>query len=76
LEDDGSALMTEVRIDRHQLANGLFYGCEGMRVGGRRRLKISPHLAYGASGIPGVIPENAVITAEIAVLDAVRLPPS
>lgn len=71
LEDEGHTLCTEVRIDRHQLANGLFYGCEGMRVGGTRTLRISPHLAYGAQGIPGVIPADAVLRAELTVLEDV-----
>src|SRR5262249_56186870 len=47
LEDNGETLITEVRIDRRSLVNGLFYGVEGMRVGGTRRLEIAPHLAYG-----------------------------
>jgi FKBP-type peptidyl-prolyl cis-trans isomerase len=41
-----------------------------MRVGGMRRLEIAPHLAYGDRGVPGVIPSNAVLTAEIAILKA------
>jgi FKBP-type peptidyl-prolyl cis-trans isomerase len=42
-----------------------------MRVGGTRRLEISPHLGYGERGVPGVIPANAVLTAEISILAAV-----
>jgi hypothetical protein len=70
LEDDGETLITEVRIDRHALVAGLFYGVEGMRVGGTRRLEIGPHLAYKDRGVPGTIPENALVTAEIAILEA------
>jgi hypothetical protein len=70
LEDDGQTLLTEVRIDRRSLVNGLFYGVEGMRVGGTRRLQIAPHLAYGHRGVPGVIPAGAVLTAEITILEA------
>ena len=68
LEDNGETLITEVRIDRRSLVNGLFYGVEGMRVGGTRRLEIAPHLAYGDRGVPDVIPANAVLTAEITIL--------
>jgi hypothetical protein len=68
LADDGATLITGVRIDRHSLISGLFYGVEGMRVGGTRRLEIAPHLAYGDSGVPGVIAAGAVLTAEVTVL--------
>jgi hypothetical protein len=70
LEDDGETLVTEVRIDRHSLVNGLFYGVQGMRVGGTRRLEIAPHLAYGRQGVPGVIQAGARLTAEITILAA------
>lgn len=68
LEDGGETLITEVRIDRRSLINGLFHGVEDMCIGGMRRLEIAPHLAYGERGVPGVIPGNAVITAEITIL--------
>ena len=68
LEDDGETLVTEVRVNRGQLASGLFYGLDGMRVGGRRRLKIAPHLGFADRGVPDVIPPNAALTAEITVL--------
>jgi hypothetical protein len=70
LDDDGETLITEVRIDRRSLVSGLFYGVDGMRVGGTRRLEIAPHLAYGDRGVPGVIPAGALLTAEITVLEA------
>ena len=70
LEDNGETLVSEVRIDRRSLVNGLFYGVEGMRVGGTRRLEIAPHLAYGERGVPEVIPQNAVLIAEITILSA------
>ncbi len=70
LDDNGETLTTEVRIDRRSLVNGLFYGVEGMRIGGTRRFEIAPHLAYGDRGVPGVIPAGAVLTAEVAILEA------
>jgi uncharacterized protein len=70
LENDGELLITEIRIDRRSLVNGLFYGVDGMRVGGTRRLEISPHLAYADRGVPGVIPAGAVLTAEITIVEA------
>ena len=37
----------------------------GMRIGGYRKIKASPHMAYGEKGLPGLIPENAVLTIEL-----------
>jgi hypothetical protein len=70
VDDNGETLITEVRIDRRSLVNGLFYGVEGMRVGGTRRLEMAPHLAYGDRGVPGVIPAGATLVAEITVSGA------
>ena len=50
--------------------NGLFYGVEGMQVGGTRRLEIAPHLAYGERGVPDSIPANALLVAEITILES------
>jgi FKBP-type peptidyl-prolyl cis-trans isomerase len=57
------------RVGSRDVIAGLSYGVEGMRVGGLRRLRISPHLAYGASGVPGLIPANAVLTFEVELLE-------
>lgn len=69
LEDEGATLITDLRIDRENLFAGLFRGIGGMRIGGRRKLKISPHLAYGEKGIPGKVPAQAVIIAEIEFIE-------
>ena len=62
-----------VRIDRENLIDGIFYTVDSMKVGGFRKVAISPHLAYGEKGIPGVVPENAKIIAEIYVLSGVEI---
>ena len=69
LEDDGATVVTDLRIDRENLFAGLFQGIDGMQIGGRRKLKISPHLAYGERGIPGRVPANAVVIAEIEFIE-------
>ena len=55
-----------IRIDRTLIA-GLFYALDGMAVGGCRKVRVAPHLAYGDAGVPGLIPPTAVLTLEITV---------
>jgi len=69
VEDEGTTLFTRMRVDRVSMFAGLFYGVEGMRVGGTRRLRVAPHLAYGELGIPGVIPANALLTVEVHIVE-------
>ena len=69
LENNGTILFTDMRFDRECMINGIFYGIEGMRIGGTRKLKISPHLAYGENGIEGVVPQNAVIYVTIHAIE-------
>jgi FKBP-type peptidyl-prolyl cis-trans isomerase len=48
------------RIGRREVVAGLEYGVEGMRAGGERRIRVSPHLGYRDQQVPGV-PPNAVL---------------
>jgi len=48
---------------------GLVKGIEGMRVGGKRELVVSPHRAFGATGVSGKIPANAVIRFEVELVE-------
>ena len=68
LEDDGTTLFTTLRVDRQHMFAGLLYGVEGMRVGGTRRLRVAPHLAYREAGVPGMVPPNAVLVVEVHVV--------
>ena len=79
VEDEGATITANLRMARSFLIPGVFYGMEGMRVGGIRTLRIPPPWAYGESGVPGLVPPNAVITAEVAVFwipDETRAPGS
>ncbi len=40
---------------------GLRYGIVGMREGGTRKLKISPHLAFGEKGLANKVPPNTLL---------------
>ncbi len=55
------------RIGKREVIAGLERGVIGMRVGGIRKLHISPHLAYRSEGAPG-IPPNAVLEFEVELL--------
>lgn len=50
---------------------GLRYGIEGMRPGGKRRIRVAPHLAYRDTGWGTVIPPNAVLIFEVELLEVI-----
>jgi peptidylprolyl isomerase len=56
------------RLGVGQVIEGWDRGVVGMKVGGRRRLEIPPHLGYGQRGAPGAIAPNETL---IFVVDLV-----
>lgn len=62
-----------VTLGRREVMAGVEQALIGMTVGGYRKVRISPHLAYRDKGLPVLIPPHAVLVAEIwlrAVLEA------
>lgn len=75
--EDGKVFDTSLQAGRQplefllgggQVIRGWEEGVAGMKVGGKRKLTIPPHLAYGEAGAGGVIPPNATLVFEIELL--------
>jgi FKBP-type peptidyl-prolyl cis-trans isomerase (trigger factor) len=52
-------------LGKREVIAGVERSLIDMKAGGYRKVRVSPRLAYGEKGLPGLIPERAVLVVEI-----------
>ena len=61
-EVDGKLLINyHCALGKRDAITAIEYSLYGMKAGGYRKVKSSPHLAFREEGIPGKVPANAVL---------------
>jgi peptidylprolyl isomerase len=60
----------DFRLGTGQVIAGWDQGITGMKVGGRRKLVIPPHLGYGSRGAGGAIRPNETLIFVVDLVDA------
>ena len=74
---DGATLIDHtIVLGRREAMAGVEHALMGMKVGGYRKVHVSPHLTYRDKGIQDLIPPNAVLICEIWLRDSVSAFPS
>jgi FKBP-type peptidyl-prolyl cis-trans isomerase len=65
--DDAGRLLIDHKttLGSREAIAGVEYALIGMKPGGYRKVRVSPHLAYRDVGIDGLIPPDAVLIVEL-----------
>ena len=59
-------------LGSRQAMAGVEYSLIGMKKGGYRKVRVSPHLAYRSEGLPDLIPADAVLVVELWLRKVVK----
>jgi FKBP-type peptidyl-prolyl cis-trans isomerase (trigger factor) len=74
VEEDGHHWVDHsITLGQRQAMAGVEYSLVGMKQGGYRKVRVSPHLAYRATGIDGLIPPDAVLVVELWLRELIRI---
>jgi FKBP-type peptidyl-prolyl cis-trans isomerase len=60
-------------LGKRRAIAGVEYALIGMKTGGYRKVRLSPHLAYRDEGLTDLIPPNAILKVELWLRQIVKM---